>query len=81
MPSRPTGADWSKTHLDRFETHALPALSGLPRQPFTTISIRTTSSSIPSISERIAGIIDFGDLTSTARVNDLAVAAAYQVVG
>ncbi len=44
----------------------------------TTISIRTTSSSIP-INARIAGIIDFGDLTFTARVNDLAIAAAYQV--
>jgi Ser/Thr protein kinase RdoA (MazF antagonist) len=29
--------------------------------------------------ERISGIIDFGDLTFTARVNDLAIAAAYQV--
>ena len=45
---------------------------------FTTISIRTTSSSIPP-TQRIAGIIDFGDLTFTARVNDLAIAAAYQV--
>ena len=27
----------------------------------------------------VAGIIDFGDLTCTARVNDLAIAAAYQV--
>ena len=44
----------------------------------TTISIRTTSWSIPPTA-RIAGIIDFGDLTFTARVNDLAIAAAYQV--
>jgi Ser/Thr protein kinase RdoA (MazF antagonist) len=27
----------------------------------------------------VAGIIDFGDLTCTARVNDLAITAAYQV--
>ena len=34
---------------------------------------------VDPINARIAGIIDFGDLTFTARVNDLAIAAAYQV--
>ena len=33
----------------------------------------------PETHAGVAGIIDFGDLTSTARVNDLAIAAAYQV--
>ena len=33
----------------------------------------------PKTHADVAGIIDFGDLTWTARVNDLAIAAAYQV--
>ena len=66
--------------LDGFETHALPVLPGLPKQPLHNdlnphnIVVDTANS------ERIAGIIDFGDMTSTARVVDLAVTAAYQVV-
>jgi hydroxylysine kinase len=66
--------------LDGFETHALPVLSGLPKQPLHNdlnphnIVVDSTDNT------RIAGIIDFGDMTSTARIVDLAVTAAYQVV-
>ena len=66
--------------LDRFETHALPVLPGLPKQPLHN-DLNPHNIVVDSAnSERIAGIIDFGDMTSTARVVDLAVTAAYQVV-
>ena len=65
--------------LDRFETHALPVLSGLPKQPLHN-DLNPHNIVVDSANnERIAGIIDFGDMTSTARVVDLAVTAAYQV--
>ena len=65
--------------LDRFETHALAALSGLPKQPLHN-DLNPHNIVVDSTDHtRIAGIIDFGDMTSTARVVDLAVTAAYQV--
>jgi Ser/Thr protein kinase RdoA (MazF antagonist) len=66
-------------HLDNFETRALPALSGLRKQPVHNDLNLHNIVVDPGNHERISGIIDFGDLTSTARVNDLAIAAAYQV--
>ena len=79
MLSRPTGAIWSTHFLDGFETRVLPVLSGLPKQPLHN-DLNPHNIVVDSAnSERIAGIIDFGDLTLTARVNDLAITAAYQV--
>jgi hydroxylysine kinase len=66
--------------LNRFEGHALPVLSGLPKQPLHNDLNPHNIVVDAANSERIAGIIDFGDLTSTARIVDLAVTAAYQVV-
>ena len=66
--------------LDCFETYALPVLPGLPTQPLHNDLNPHTIVVESANSERIAGIIDFGDMTSTARVVDLAVTAAYQVV-
>lgn len=64
--------------LDNFEAHALPALPRLRAQvihndlnPHNVI----VSGDDP---DRIAGIIDFGDMVHTPLVNNLAVAAAYQ---
>ncbi len=66
--------------LDGFETQALPVLSGLPKQPLHN-DLNPHNIVVDSANhERIAGIIDFGDMTSTARIVDLAVTAAYQVV-
>jgi Ser/Thr protein kinase RdoA (MazF antagonist) len=65
--------------LDGFETHARPRLSQLPAQPVHNDLNPHNIVVVPTDHERIAGIIDFGDLTSTARINDLAIACAYQV--
>lgn len=65
--------------LDRFATNALPALSNLGKQHVHNDLNPHNVVVDPSNHARITGIIDFGDLTYTARVNDLAIAAAYQV--
>ena len=65
--------------LNGFETHVLPVLPGLAKQPVHNDLNPHNVVVDPANNERIAGIIDFGDLTSTARINDLAVTAAYQV--
>ena len=65
--------------LDGFEAHALPLLPGLRQQPVHNDLNPHNIVVDPGNHARVAGIIDFGDLTFTARVNDLAIAAAYQV--
>ncbi len=65
--------------LDGFEAHALPMLPRLRKQPVHNDLNPHNIVVDPANHERISGIIDFGDLTFTARVNDLAIAAAYQV--
>ncbi|MFB9264162.1 phosphotransferase [Bradyrhizobium erythrophlei] len=65
--------------LDGFETQARPILSQLRAQPVHNDLNPHNIVVDPTDHERIAGIIDFGDLTSTARINDLAIACAYQV--
>jgi hydroxylysine kinase len=65
--------------LDNFDAHALPALRDLGKQHVHNDLNPHNVVVDPANHERIAGIIDFGDLTFTARVNDLAIAAAYQV--
>ena len=65
--------------LGGFEARALPVLPGLHQQPVHNDLNPHNIVVDPNNQERISGIIDFGDLTSTARVNDLAIAAAYQV--
>jgi Ser/Thr protein kinase RdoA (MazF antagonist) len=65
--------------LDRFEAYVLPILVNLPRQAVHNDLNPHNVVVDPANSERITGIIDFGDLASTARVNDLAITAAYQV--
>ena len=65
--------------LDSFQMHAVPVLAELPKQALHNDLNPHNVVVEPTDHERIAGIIDFGDLTSTARVNDLAIACAYQV--
>jgi hydroxylysine kinase len=65
--------------LDRFETHVSPVLASLPRQPVHNDLNPHNVVIDAANNERISGIIDFGDLASTAGVNDLAITAAYQV--
>ncbi len=72
-------ADLVSRFLDGFETHAQPALQNLPRQLVHNDLNPHNIVVEPATCDRVAGIIDFGDLTFTARVNDLAIAAAYQV--
>jgi Ser/Thr protein kinase RdoA (MazF antagonist) len=65
--------------LDGFEAHAQPALEKLPQQLVHNDLNPHNIVVDPATCDRVAGIIDFGDLALTARVNDLAIAAAYQV--
>jgi Ser/Thr protein kinase RdoA (MazF antagonist) len=62
-----------------FETHALPILPQLPTQPVHNDLNPHNIVVDPESHARVAGIIDFGDLTCTARINDLAITAAYLV--
>lgn len=65
--------------LDGFEARAKPALPGLRRQPihndFNIYNLLVD----PSAPSRIAGILDFGDMVAAPMLNDLAVAASYQL--
>jgi hydroxylysine kinase len=65
--------------LYSFENEALPALQKLPKQLVHNDLNPNNVVVDPDDPHRITGIIDFGDMTFTARVNDLAIAAAYQV--
>ena len=68
-----------KDFLDGFESRVLPVLPTLHGQPVHNDLNPHNIVVDPGNNERISGIIDFGDLAFTARVNDLAIAAAYQV--
>ncbi|XAH21217.1 phosphotransferase [Xylophilus sp. GW821-FHT01B05] len=65
--------------LDRFEQHALPRLATLRRQPihndFNIYNLLVD----PAAPQQVAGILDFGDMVEAPMVNDLAVAASYQL--
>lgn len=65
--------------LDRFVTHVKPRLHALRAQPvhndFNIFNLLVDAHD----HDRIAGILDFGDMVHAPLVNDLAVAAAYQV--
>lgn len=65
--------------LGDFETRALPILPQLPSQPVHNDLNPHNVVVDPETRLGVAGIIDFGDLTWTARINDLAITAAYQV--
>jgi Ser/Thr protein kinase RdoA (MazF antagonist) len=80
MDAVPTDlADLVARFLDGFESHAQPALESLPKQLVHNDLNPHNIVVDPENGGRVAGIIDFGDLAFTARINDLAIAAAYQV--
>jgi hydroxylysine kinase len=64
--------------IDRFEDSTAPALSGLRTQ---VVHNDFNSDNILVAPDRVSvsGILDFGDATRTALVNDVAVMAAYQL--
>jgi Ser/Thr protein kinase RdoA (MazF antagonist) len=66
--------------LDRFEAHAVPHLPGLRHQvvhnDFNPHNILADARS----DDRIAGIIDFGDMVRAPMIQDIATAAAYQIL-
>ncbi|MFS2167410.1 phosphotransferase [Variovorax sp. Varisp62] len=65
--------------LDRFQRDAKPVLGGLRTQPihndFNIYNVLVD----PGDTDRIAGILDFGDMVRAPLIDDLAVAAAYQL--
>jgi hydroxylysine kinase len=65
--------------LRRFELHTKPVLPTLRRQPsITTFNIYNVLVDAAD-TDRIAAILDFGDMVRAPLINDLAVAAAYQL--
>lgn len=65
--------------LAGFEQHARPRLPGLRRQPIhNDLNIHNVLVGAQD-SDRIAGILDFGDMVKAPLINDLAVACAYQL--
>ncbi|MFN6925538.1 MAG: phosphotransferase [Tabrizicola sp.] len=68
-----------ETFLDRFRARVAPALARLPRQvihgDFNPHNLLADSAD-PT---RLAGILDFGDMTLSHRICDLAVAASYLI--
>jgi Ser/Thr protein kinase RdoA (MazF antagonist) len=75
-PPRRALAEWA---LAAFERLAKPVLSGLRAQPihndFNIYNVLVD----PTDTDRIAGVLDFGDMVRAPMINDLAVAAAYQL--
>lgn len=65
--------------LDRFDRHALPRLPGLRAQVIHNDLNPHNVLVAPDDHSHIVGIIDFGDMVHAPLINNLAVAAAYQV--
>ncbi|MFD2238293.1 phosphotransferase [Aureimonas populi] len=65
--------------LDAFDARLAPRLAALPRQMAHNDFNKDNILVDPAAPERIAGIIDFGDMLRTPVVCDVAVAAAYQL--
>ena len=65
--------------LDAFEARAKPLLPGLRRQPvhndFNVYNLLVD----PAATDVVSGILDFGDMVEAPVLNDLAVAASYQL--
>ncbi len=65
--------------LTRFASVIRPALDALPHQVVHNDLNPSNILVAPEDPDRITGVFDFGDMVETARINDIAVAAAYQV--
>jgi hypothetical protein len=67
------------TFLTRFTTQIAPALAQLPRQVIHGDFNPHNLLADPSHPETLTGILDFGDMTLSYRICDLAVAASYLI--
>lgn len=67
------------TFLTHFTTHIAPALANLPRQVIHGDFNPHNLLADPSEPGHLTGILDFGDMTLSHRVCDLAVAASYLI--
>ena len=65
--------------LRLFQAEALPHLARLPRQPIHNDFNMHNLLVDPARPAQASGILDFGDMLAAPRINDLAVAAAYQL--
>jgi Ser/Thr protein kinase RdoA (MazF antagonist) len=65
--------------LDRFERRAAAALPTLRAQVVHNDLSGDNVVADPDDHDLIAGLLDFGDATRTAMINDVAVAVAYQI--
>lgn len=65
--------------LDGFEQRAKPVLRALRRQPIHNDSNPSNLLVDPAEPARVAGILDFGDMVHAPLVNEVAVAASYQL--
>ena len=65
--------------LDDFEARIIPVLPGLPAQVVHNDLGGDNILVDPDDPDRITGVIDFGDMVRTARLFDVAIAAAYQL--
>ncbi|WP_374431385.1 phosphotransferase [Tabrizicola sp.] len=67
------------TFLARFTTHIAPALKQLPRQVIHGDFNPHNLLADPADPSHLTGILDFGDMTLSRRICDLAVAASYLI--
>ncbi|ADU35288.1 phosphotransferase [Variovorax paradoxus] len=65
--------------LDGFEEHARPQLARLRAQVVHNDLNDYNVLVDPAHHDRVAGILDFGDMVHTALINDLAIASSYQL--
>ena len=72
---------WLTAFLDRFEHVVRPQALALPRQVIHN-DLSTSNVLVDAeATDRITGIIDFGDIVRAPRINELAVAASYFLTG
>ena len=69
----------AETALDDFEYGVKPSLAALRRQPIHNDFNLSNLLVDPAAPSRVAGILDFGDMVHAPLVDDLAVAASYQI--
>jgi len=69
----------ARSALDHFEADLLPRLAGLRRQVVHNDLNTHNVLVAPEASDRITGVIDFGDILRTQLVNDVAIGASYHV--
>jgi len=77
LPANPQTAEI----LERFDRLVLPALAKLPQQVIHNDFHPGNLLVDPASSDYVTGILDFGDVVYSARINDLAVALAYLTTG